>query len=167
MRSENDRCRYLFVEALDVVNYPNKTLSEYFHKCDRPFISLEEIFDYYDIPDKYRYFIVKMNPLFSKFECQEYFTKIPFDYTGYSRFKRNDNNKLISGRAICNNRSNTIQFQTSMDFKSYDDVVNFAFGIIDDELLSKYKMAVSIIFNICFDYNNVYVLNKYRKVRKK
>ena len=166
MRSENDKCRYLFVDAKDVVNYPNKTLNDYFHKYDRPFINLEEIFDYYDIPDKYRFLVVKINPLFSKYECQEYFTKIPFDYTGYTRFKNGDNNKLIIGRSVYDNKSNTIQFQTFMDFKSYDDVVNFAFGIIDDELLSKYKMAVLSIFNISFDYNNVYVLNKYRKIRK-
>lgn len=164
--SENEKCRYLIIDAKDVINYPCKTWKNY-NKCDRPFINLEEIFEYYDIPLEYRYFVIKMNSFFSRYECQEYFTKTPFDFTGYTRFNKNDKTKIIKGRAIIPNLTNVVEFQTSMEFKNYDEVVEFAFRIIDAELLQKYKLVVSKIFNIHFDYDNINELDKFRRVKKK
>ena len=165
MKINNEKCKYLLVDGKNVSNFPMTDLSN-FHRCDKPFIYLDEIFDYFEIPSEYRYLVVRINPILYKYEAQEYFCGFPFDYTGYTRFLSSDNQKKIRGRALLPYLSNNIEFNTPMVFRDYDDVNKFEEKLIVDGVMEKYKTAISSIFRLQFDYTNVGNLNKYRKLKK-
>ena len=165
MRIKNEKCRYLIIDGKDVTNFPMATLSNY-HRCDKPFISLDEMFEYFEIPSKYRYLVIRMNPIFYRFEAQEYFYGFPFDYTGYTGFKKSDDQKRLRGRALLPCASNNVEFYSPMDYKKYDDVIKFEKMLEDDGMMEKYKTVISTMFRLQFDYDNVGELYKYRKLKK-
>ena len=168
MKNKDSKCQYLIIDAKNVVNYPIDVLHRKFvsyNKCDKPFIDLNEVFEKYDIPEEYRLFVVRINQFISRYECQEYLTEIPFDYTGYTRFKKNTP-KIIRGRAITNNPNNIIEFETPMVFKNFHDITNFYVSLTNDGLFDRYKMALLEIFSLSFSYDNLNAIKKYRHINK-
>ena len=169
MKNKDNKCRYLMVEAKNVVNYPSDLLNRkfiYYDKCDKPFVDLNEIFETYGIPLEYRKLVIRMNPFISRFECQEYLTEIPFDYTGYTRFRKNSP-KIIRGRVVSNNIKNIIEFEAPMEYKTYNEIIVFFTDLVNDELFDNYKMALKEIFDIYFSYDNIEIINNYRRMRRK
>ena len=163
-----EKYRYLLVNAKDVVNYPRDEKGRKYnsyYRCDKPFISLNEMFENYNIPDEYRFVVIRMNPFFSKYECQEYLTEIPFDYTGYTRFKKNES-KVIKGRAITGNYRNIIEFETPVAFVSEGEITRFLVEIIDNKMFDKYMLALNKLFSLQYTYDDIEQLNNYRRVKK-
>ncbi len=167
MKKNDSKCRYLIIDAKDVVNYPksvlNGTFNDYY-RCDMPFISLNEIFDDYGIPEKYRYLIVRINPLISKTNCQEYFDEKPFEY---QILRRENNQKLILGSSISKNANNIIRFETGINYLPYENVMRMIVQLTNEGLYDQYKMAVSELLNLQFSNENIGILTKYRKKTKK
>ena len=104
-----------------------------------------------------------MNGIFSYYECQEYITKTPFDYTGYTRFKKDDNPKIIKGRSVKKYPSNFIEFETVKDYKQNDDVIKFINDLFNNGFIDIYKAAIFEMFSLYYSYENINQIKKYVK----
>ena len=163
MKSKDSKCRYLIIDAKSVVNYPLDVINGSFNaynRCDQPFIDLNEIFEEYDIPQKYRYLIIRVNNLFSKNDCQEYLEETPF---GYVVCKQDDGSKVIRGRTVAKYTKSIIEFETPMNFLSYDSAMRMLVNITNDGLFDKYKAALSKMLNLELTSEKINQIAKSRK----
>ncbi len=166
LRNKGDMHNYLLIDANNVVSYPYDYNYLKYYSCNienKYFVKLNEIFDEFDVPLDYRFLIIRINGIFSYYECQEYITETPFDYTGYTRFKKDDNPKIIKGRSVNKYPCNFIEFETIMDYKKNVDVEKFIYDLSNNGLIDRYKAAIFEMFSLYYSYENINMIKKYAK----
>ena len=140
---KKDRGRYLFVDTKDVFKM------DHVNYKDIPLYEREDagkIFSESNIDDVFSKIIFRINPFYEYYEMVEYFTGIPFDYTGYTRFKKNEE-KYIRARSIISKCNNFIEFKTPMEFHDLDDVNEFYSKLKDRNMDTKYLNTLIEFFN--------------------
>lgn len=141
--------KYLFVDGIQMERRLQKDKEKL--SFNNPIVTevetLNTVFEKNGIPEKYRIIIIQMNiPHFGP-EAEEYLTKIDFDVTGHTKFKKTDNPKMICGRAFLNGFCDYAEFNTPMEYKTYDEVMKFYKELKDMELLESYINSIQQFFS--------------------
>ncbi len=155
----DSKCKYLFVDSEEIFK-KSKVLIEEDVSYENEYAS--KIFNGDDIDRKYHKIIFKINPLFYSPEIEEYFTHIPFDYTGNTIFRRGDS-RNIQARSVINRCNNYIEFMTPAIFHTYEDVLNFCRELKENNVEASYYNILIGFFN---DVNVRSFYNERKLVRK-
>ena len=136
MKNRDGKCRYLIVDAKNVIKYPIELLDSF--NNEKEIVNLDETFEEHNVPQKYRYLIIRINPLMSKTDFQEYLEEIPFQY------EKDKNVKVIRGYSIAGD--NIIEFKTSSSEVSYEEAVMMYIDLANDGLFDEYRNVLVHLF---------------------
>lgn len=134
-------------------------------------IKSKEIFDKYDIPEKFQKIIIKVNmPFVLKNEAEEYTMGFPFDLTSGKVTKENDKNYINITASIenkYNKEAKRIAFKTEIKYLKFKEIINFLRAIYNEGYIKNYLSVIKELFDISLDLEYlIEVWNQEKNVNK-
>lgn len=150
----NDRIKkYLIIDANEI---EKEIITYNLENNKNKIIKIKDIFEKYNIPEKYHKIIIKINiPFALKNEAEEFTLGFTFDITGGKLTKENNKKYIEVSNKISYNPTHKqlkkINFKTEIKHYKFNDIIKFLKEIYNEGYLENYLRTIKEIFDITLD----------------